>query len=82
MIARTCHSNFRSGISQTAATQYGGDYTIAYGGKFVQMGPHLCRGGVGAPPTILRIYWYKDDVNKKLVVGHVGRKLRDDSNTN
>jgi hypothetical protein len=76
------HSNFRSGISQTAATQYGSDYTISYLGQLVQMGPHLCRGGVGAPPTILRIYWFKDDANKKLVVGHVGRKLRDESNPN
>lgn len=76
------HSNFRSGISQTAATQYGSDYTVSYNGTTVQMGPHLCRGGVGAPPTILRIYWYKDDATKKLVVGHVGRKLRDESNPN
>jgi hypothetical protein len=56
--------------------------TGAYGGKFVQMGPHLYRGGVGARPTILQIYWYKGDINKKLVVGHVRRKLRDDSNSN
>jgi hypothetical protein len=76
------HSNFRSGISQTAATQYGADYTVTYDGQSVQLGPHLCRGGVGAPPTILRIYWYKDDAGKKLVVGHVGRKLRDESNPN
>jgi hypothetical protein len=76
------HPNFRSGISQTASTQYRGDYEISYGDQTVLMGPHLCRGGVGAPPTILRIYWYKDDVGKKLVVGHVGRKLRDTSNKN
>lgn len=76
------HPNFRSGISQTASTQYRSDYEINYGNQTVLLGPHLCRGGVGAPPTILRIYWYKDDEGQKLVVGHVGRKLRDVSNRN
>ena len=75
------HSNFRSGISQTASTQYSGDYTINCGGRIVQLGPHLCRGGVGAPSTILRIYWFKDDEHKNLVVGHVSKKLRDVSNS-
>lgn len=72
---------FRSGVSQTAHSTYQADYAITYRGQKVLMGPHL-RRGVGAPSTILRIYWYKDDEDKKLVVGHVGRKLRDDSNRN
>jgi hypothetical protein len=76
------HGQFRGGISQTAATEYRKDYEVTYNGETVMLGPHLCRGGVGAPSTILRIYWYKDDSTKKLVVGHVGRKLRDVSNRN
>lgn len=75
------HTGFRGDISQTAATKYADDYTIRYGGRTELMGPHL-RRGVGPPPTILGIYWFKDDDAKRLVVGHVGRKLRDDSNRN
>lgn len=75
------HDGFRSGISQIASTKYRQDYQVSYDGKSELMGPHL-RRGVGAPPTILRIYWVKDDDAGKLVVGHVGRKLRDDSNKN
>lgn len=72
---------FRSGVSQTALSTYEADYAITYKAQKVMLSPHL-RRGVGAPPTILRIYWFKDDENRKLVVGHVGRKLRDDSNRN
>lgn len=67
---------FRDGISQTAATKYKSDYEMEYAGARVMMGPHL-RRGVGAPEAILRIYWYCDDATKQLIVGHVGRKLRD-----
>jgi hypothetical protein len=72
---------YRPGVSQTALSTYESDYAITYKGQKAMLGPHL-RRGVGAPPTILRIYWYKDDESRKLVVGHVGRKLRDDSNRN
>ena len=78
------HQADRLALTVTPASRAGErrQYTVSYNGTSVQMGPHLCRGGVGAPPTILRIYWYKDDATKKLVVGHVGRKLRDESNPN
>lgn len=75
------HPGFRADISQTAATMYRGDYLIDYNGGSVTMGPHL-RRGVGPPTTILGIYWYRDDDNKVLVVGHVGKKLRDQGNRN
>jgi len=78
---RQRHSGFRPNISEFAATKYAEDYTIRYDGKSELMGPHL-RRGVGPPPTILGIYWFKDDDLQKLVVGHVGRKLRDESNKN
>jgi hypothetical protein len=45
------------------------------------LGPHFARG-IGSPNDILRIYWAVDDETKKLIVGHVGRKLRDDGNRN
>jgi hypothetical protein len=67
---------YQPGVSQTARTTYRSDYEIGYGGNRVLMGPHL-RRGVGAPSAILRIYWYVDEASRQLVVGHVGRKLRD-----
>ena len=72
-------SGFRSGISTTAQTQYATDYERTYQGEKIMLGPHIARG-VGAPSTIMRIYWYVDTEAQVLVVGHVGRKLRDDSN--
>lgn len=71
---------YREGISQTASTKYRSDYEIDYGGSAVMMGPHL-RRGVGSPESILRIYWYVDDGTRQLVVGHVGKKLRDKKNS-
>ena len=70
---------FRPFVSDTAIRKYGVDYEIEVGGRRVHMGPHL-RRGVGPPNTILRIYWYVDEDTKQIFVGHVGRKLRDDSN--
>jgi len=70
---------YRERISQTAATKYKSDYEIEYAGATVMMGPHL-RRGVGAPEVILRIYWYCDNTTHQLIVGHVGRKLRDKKN--
>lgn len=70
---------YREGISQTASTKYKSDYEIDYAGATVMMGPHL-RRGIGSPEAILRIYWYIDDATRQLVVGHVGRKLRDKKN--
>lgn len=72
-------SGFRSGISSTAQTQYAKDYERDRDGSVIMLGPHIARG-VGAPAAIMRIYWYVDADSKVLVVGHVGRKLRDDSN--
>lgn len=66
-------------IGQIAATKYESDYAIQFAGAKVLMRPHL-RRGVGSPNKILRIYWHVDDRSHQLVVGHVGRKLRDQSN--
>lgn len=70
---------YRPGIGNTAMTKYKADYQIQYAGQTVLMGPHLRRGR-GAPRRILRIYWFVDSVARQLVVGHVGEKLRDQSN--
>jgi hypothetical protein len=72
---------FRSGISQTAETRYRHDYEREYRGSKLLLGPHFARG-IGPPTEILRIYWAVDDEERRLVVGHVGRKLRDVGNRN
>lgn len=73
-------SGFRSGISHTARQQYDEDYQRTHAGKVITLGPHIAHG-VGPPTTIMRIYWYADDDARTLVIGHVGRKLRDGSNS-
>ncbi len=72
-------TGYRDGVSTTALNKYGSDYARDYNGQRITLGPHL-RRGTGAPNVILRIYWYNDEAARALVVGHVGPKLRDDSN--
>jgi hypothetical protein len=72
---------YRDGISPTAAQKYEVDYRRDYGGKSIMLGPHFAHGN-GAVTAIMRIYYYFDKQAKTIVVGHVGKKLRDDSNRN
>jgi uncharacterized protein YdcH (DUF465 family) len=74
-------STYRDGIGQTATTRYRTDYERSLDGKPIMLGPHI-RKGVGAVTNILRIYMYFDSANQRIVIGHVGRKLRDSSNRN
>ena len=72
-------TGYRGGVSDTARQKYEADYRRRYGDQTILLGPHL-RRGVGAVSEILRIYWHADDDERVFVVGHVGEKLRDDSN--
>lgn len=74
-------SAFRPGISPTAANKYRSDYVRYYEDHEILLGPHISRGK-GALTEILRIYFYFDTERQRIVVGHVGRKLRDASNSN
>jgi len=69
-------TGFASDIFEAAKNRYGSDYTVRYGDRQVQLGPHL-RFGHGPPDSCARIYWYVDQDQRLLVVGHVGRHLRD-----
>jgi hypothetical protein len=69
-------SGYREAISASAAASYPQDYERAYLGRTVMLGPHIARG-TGSAEAILRIYWFVDTENKRIVIGHVGRKLRD-----
>ncbi len=74
-------SAYRTGIGQTAETKYRADYERHLGGETFLLGPHVARG-IGSVTAILRIYFYFDTATQRIIVGHVGRKLRDDSNKN
>ncbi len=74
-------SAYRDGIGQTASTKYKTDYQRNWQGRPLMLGPHVARG-IGPVATILRIYMCFDTDTKSIIIGHVGRKLRDDSNKN
>lgn len=64
--------NFASSVSDNAVNKFGGDYTIAWKGAPVQLGPHIrCNEA--------RIYFYVDAADRRVVIGHVGGHLRDKS---
>ena len=68
--------NYADDISDTAKNAHSSYYEIEVDGVTRMMGPHLRRGD-DHPETGLRIYWWVDAANRRLVVGHVGRHLPD-----
>lgn len=52
-------------------------YQRRYEGAVVTMEAHLKVDQSTSPDQCLRVYWYRDDANARLVVGHVGRHLPD-----
>lgn len=52
-------------------------YVRTYNGRKVSMEPHLKVDQATSPDQCLRVYWYRDDDGKLLVIGHVGRHLPD-----
>lgn len=76
--ARAAGLPWRSDISKTARSQFRKDYVRTYGGEEVLLGSHLAWGN--APDNALRVYLYLDRTTRTIVVGHVGRHLRDTSN--
>lgn len=72
---------YREGIGQIAETRYRVDYERIVNGESILLAPHI-RRGVGAVTNILRIYMHFDSNQRRIIIGHVGRKLRDTSNRN
>lgn len=52
-------------------------YQRTYDGATVTMEQHLKVDQASSPDQCLRVYWYTDDQQKRLVIGHVGRHLPD-----
>jgi hypothetical protein len=65
------HSN---DISTTSKIKFGGHYERTYEGSTIRLGPHVKRGR-GSPRQCLRIYYWRDETQRRIVVGHIGRHL-------
>jgi hypothetical protein len=64
--------NFAPSIGENASQKFGSEYTIMRNGKAFMLGPHIrCNDA--------RIYFFVDTDEQRVVVGHVGRHLRDQS---
>jgi hypothetical protein len=60
-------------VSASAKQKYGEDYRRQYHGRPIMLGPHFRRDG----RQLVRVYCYLDEQERRVVVGHVGRHLRD-----
>lgn len=69
---------WRSGISQTAEGQYAADYLVTYNGDEVMLGPHFGRGANSS--NHYRAYVHLDREQRLIVVGYIGKHLRDSNN--
>jgi hypothetical protein len=72
---------WRGGISERTRTRYGREYDFAYDGHAFQLGPHVRIGSGSGAGSIARIYLAlhpgDDDLERAVIVGHVGRHLPD-----
>jgi hypothetical protein len=60
-------------VSATAKQKFAEDYVRIYRGRPIMLGPHLRRDG----RQLVRVYCYLDEAEHRVVVGHVGKHLRD-----
>ena len=60
-------------VSASAKQKYSEDYRRSYRGRPIMLGPHFRRDG----RQLVRVYCFLDEEQRRVVVGHVGRHLRD-----
>lgn len=60
-------------VSASAKQKYTEDYLRSYMGRPIMLGPHFRRDG----RQLVRVYCFLDEAERRVVVGHVGRHLRD-----
>lgn len=60
-------------VSASAKQKYAEDYRRSYKGRHIMLGPHFRRDG----RQLVRVYCFLDEEDRRVVVGHVGRHLRD-----
>lgn len=61
-------------VSSIVRGRWPQDYQRSYDGRTVELSDHA-KVGTGSPENHFRVYWYRDDENRVLVVGHVGDHL-------
>ncbi len=64
-------------VSASAKQKYAEDYQRSYLGRPIMLGPHFRRDG----RQLVRVYCFLDEEERRVVVGHVGRHLRDRTTT-
>ena len=64
-------------VSASAKQKYAEDYMRSYLGRPIMLGPHFRRDG----RQLVRVYCFLDEEQRRVVVGHVGRHLRDRTTT-
>ncbi len=64
-------------VSASAKQKYAEDYQRSYLGRAIMLGPHFRRDG----RQLVRVYCFLDEEERRVVVGHVGRHLRDRTTT-
>ena len=64
-------------VSASAKQKYAEDYVRSYLGRPIMLGPHFRRDG----RQLVRVYCFLDEEERRVVVGHVGRHLRDRTTT-
>lgn len=76
--------NWRSGISETARRRFPHEYSCSYSGHTLALGPHVVVGNASSAELCARIYLHAcegtSDLERGLIVGHIGRHLPDASN--
>jgi hypothetical protein len=60
-------------VSASAKQKYAEDYRRSYLGRPIMLGPHFRRDG----RQLVRVYCFLDEAARRVIVGHVGRHLRD-----
>ena len=73
-------TQWRPGVAETTRKRYADDYTVAWEGHRLDLGPHIGLGSGSGAEFIARIYLHVSDggeVPRGITVGHVGRHLPD-----
>lgn len=61
-------------VSLHVRSRWSQDYQRSYRGRIVELSDHA-KIGTGTPENLFRVYWYRDEEERVLVVGHVGNHL-------
>jgi len=70
--------DYKDDISQTTRTKYGDEYTFVYDGRKLLFEKHITQGAK-QPQKCFSIHMYRDDEERRIVIGYVGRHLRNTS---